>query len=265
MKFDKGRRQIIVFLVVYLLISAMVFLTTFPYLSFKKVPDTLEIRLYSLFSILAASFVYFYTKRMFQHGSTYEKTVNIQTDNERREQEMKEQERINQENKKRKAEAEKKFLTDKVAEISADLDTIPSDKFFDTLLINMSRCLDIVQGVAYALRSSDEKYFMAGSYAYYTEQTDRTFEIGEGIPGQVAKDKKILFMDNVPEDYIKVLSGLGNGSPKYLLEVPLVFEDKTWAVLELASFDKKDFNYDYFLTLLNGSIGELVSKKVKSL
>ena len=109
----------------------------------------------------------------------------------------------------------------------------------------MSKCLDIVQGVAYALRSTDSKYFMAGSYAYYTEQTDRTFEVGEGIPGQVAKDKKILFMDNVPEDYIRVVSGLGNGSPRYLMEVPLVFEDQTWAVLELASFDKKDFNYDY--------------------
>ena len=40
---------------------------------------------------------------------------------------------------------------------------------------------------------------------------------------------------------------------------------KMKSLLELASFDKKDFNYDYFLTLLNGSIGELVSKKVKSL
>ena len=265
MKFDKGRRQIVVFLVVYLLISAMVFLTSFPYLSFKKVPDTLEIRLYSLFSILAASCVYFYTKRMFKHGSTFEKTVTTQTDNEQRELERKEQERINAENRKRKIEAEKKFLTEKVGEISADLEDLPPEKFFDQLLINMSKCLDIVQGVAYALRSTDSKYFMAGSYAYYTEQTDRTFEVGEGIPGQVAKDKKILFMDNVPEDYIRVVSGLGNGSPRYLMEVPLVFEDQTWAVLELASFDKKDFNYDYFLTLLNGALGELTSKKVKSL
>ncbi|MBR4678689.1 MAG: GAF domain-containing protein [Bacteroidales bacterium] len=265
MKFDKGRRQIVVFLVVYLLISAMVFLTSFPYLSFKTLSETAELRLYSLFSIVAASFVFFYTKRMFKHASSFEKTVVTQNDTERREEERREQERINAENRKRKAEAEKKELTEKVAEISSGLDGESPEKYFDQLLINMSKCLDIVQGVAYALRSTDSKYFMAGSYAYYTEQTDRTFEVGEGIPGQVAKDKKILFMDNVPEDYIRVVSGLGNGSPRYLMEVPLVFEDQTWAVLELASFDKKDFNYDYFLTLLNGALGELTSKKVKSL
>ena len=168
MKFDKGRRQIVVFLVVYLLISAMVFLTSFPYLSFKTLSETAELRLYSLFSIVAASFVFFYTKRMFKHASSFEKTVVTQNDAERREEERKEQERINAENRKRKAEAEKKELTEKVAEISSGLDGESPEKYFDQLLINMSKCLDIVQGVAYALRSTDSKYFMAGSYAYDT-------------------------------------------------------------------------------------------------
>ena len=160
MKFDKGRRQIVVFLVVYLLISAMVFLTSFPYLSFKTLSETAELRLYSLFSIVAASFVFFYTKRMFKHASSFEKTVVTQNDTERREEERREQERINAENRKRKAEAEKKELTEKVAEISSGLDGESPEKYFDQLLINMSKCLDIVQGVAYALRSTDSKYFM---------------------------------------------------------------------------------------------------------
>jgi transcriptional regulator with GAF, ATPase, and Fis domain len=265
MNFDKGRRQIVVFLILYLFISAAVFLTSFSYLSFKKVSDQTELRLYSVFSILAASAVFFYTKRMFKHGSTVEKTVNYQTEQEKREQLRKEQERLAIENKKRKAAAEQKFLEEKVAGIALGLEEKSGAKYFDQLLINISECLGIVQGVAYVLDSESNKFVMAGSYAYYTEKTDRTFELGEGIPGQVAKDMKILLMDNVPDGYIRIVSGLGGGSPNCLLEVPLVFDNQTVALLELASFEKKDFNYDNFHTLLNGSIGELTAKKIKTL
>jgi len=265
MKFDKGRRQIVVFLIFYLLISATVFLTSFEYLSFKKISDILELRLYSLFSIIAATGVFFYTKSMFKKGSNFEKTVNVQSDKQQSELERKEQERQNKELKRKQAEEEKKFLTQAVAEIAEGLEDKTPQEYFDQLLINLSKRLDIVQGVAFAFNEKTEKFFMAGSYAYYTEQTDRTFELGEGIPGQVAKDMKILLMDNIPEDYIRIVSGLGTGSPKCLLEIPIVYENKTVAVLELASFEKKALNYDEFLSLLNASIGELSSRNVKSL
>jgi len=60
-----------------------------------------------------------------------------------------------------------------------------------------------------------------------------TFVLGDGLVGQAARDKKPLLVRDVPEDYLKVTSGLGEARPTSLSVVPLVYEDHVAGVLEL--------------------------------
>lgn len=63
------------------------------------------------------------------------------------------------------------------------------------------------------------------------------YELGEGLPGQVAKEAQTVNLNTVPDGYIKILSGLGSSSPKHLLLVPIMANNSTVGVVEIASFN----------------------------
>ena len=120
-----------------------------------------------------------------------------------------------------------------------------------------------MQGVAYAYNPKIAKYEIKSTYAYYTPDTDRTFEIGEGINGQVAKDKKTLQLDNIPENYIQVVvSGLGQGSPKHLIFIPLIFGKQTVALVELATFEKKNYNLNILSEKINKRVAQHIADNI---
>jgi hypothetical protein len=62
------------------------------------------------------------------------------------------------------------------------------------------------------------------------------FEFGEGLIGQAALSGQNLYLDEIPEGYIKIVSGLGTSSPRYLLIVPLKKENEVKGVIEIATF-----------------------------
>lgn len=73
------------------------------------------------------------------------------------------------------------------------------------------------------------------SYALATNHHKgmQKFKIGEGLVGQVALEMKPLVLQELPENYIKVVSGTGEATPGALLIQPVVFEDRLKAVVEL--------------------------------
>ncbi|MCW3790524.1 CHASE3 domain-containing protein [Paenibacillus sp. LS1] len=58
---------------------------------------------------------------------------------------------------------------------------------------------------------------------------------GEGLVGQSAVEKRVLRMNDLPQNYIRISSGLGYASAASLTVVPVLFEGRTIAVIELAS------------------------------
>jgi GAF domain-containing protein len=87
------------------------------------------------------------------------------------------------------------------------------------------------------------------SYAYRERKgISNKFELGEGLIGQCALEKERILITDVPNDYIKINSGLGDGTPLSIVVLPVLFEGEVKAVCELASF--KPFN-DIHLALLD--------------
>jgi signal transduction histidine kinase/ActR/RegA family two-component response regulator len=61
------------------------------------------------------------------------------------------------------------------------------------------------------------------------------FGPGEGLVGQCALEKRILAVDELPPDYVRIRSGVGESPPRSLLVVPALFEGEVKGVIELAS------------------------------
>ena len=267
-KFDNGQRFIIIYLVIYLVFSFVVGLSAFEYLGIKFIKINYLLGIYVAISICAAIYIYFYTVKMFRHGDELEDNINPETgEDESKKRERERQQKLEDATQRRKkALEEKKRLESIVSEISNGLSkSADINEYFDKLLINISQPFKTVQGIAYALNSKTNKFETKSTYAYYTTESFKEFELGEGIPGQVAKDKKILLMENIPEDYIRIVSGLGTGTPKYLLVVPIISQNETIAILELASFEKTDINFDNFLNMLNNAISGGVVNKLRGI
>lgn len=115
------------------------------------------------------------------------------------------------------------------------------EAFLEKLLSNIAKQHDIVQAVAHT-KQSNNQYTITSSYAFFSETESQPFTEGETLPGQVAKNKVILNLESVPEDYITVLSGLGKGSPSNLLIIPMINPESNdcIGVIELASFKAFD-------------------------
>src|SRR5438876_713524 len=78
---------------------------------------------------------------------------------------------------------------------------------------------------------------------------------GEGLLGQCAEDRRRLLLRDVPEGYATISSALGQSAPRSVVLLPILFEDETRAVMELASIDEFSDIHVAFLDQLSESIG----------
>ncbi len=84
----------------------------------------------------------------------------------------------------------------------------------------------------------DNKYLeLLAAYAMHKEKLiNRKVELGVGLVGRVALEKKTLFLTEIPDSYSKISTALGQGKPKSIVVLPLIFSDEIIGVIELASF-----------------------------
>ena len=105
--------------------------------------------------------------------------------------------------------------------------------------------------------SSDEAQLrLLASYAAEGPRTQSNgIRLGQGLVGQSALDKQKILLTNVPGDYIRISSGLGDAPPRSVLVLPLIYEGQVRGVLELASFEGFNPTHQAFLDQLAESIG----------
>ena len=124
------------------------------------------------------------------------------------------------------------------------------------------------QGGFYLLEKHDSKQLIVLKSAYAFDRKKEItaeIEIGEGLVGRAVNERRIVNINNLPNGYLQVRSGLGNASPSNLVIIPLMFEDVVLGALELAGFSQyDDFKVD-FLQQISVRISSSVSVLVKNL
>ena len=66
-----------------------------------------------------------------------------------------------------------------------------------------------------------------------SEAAEQSFYSAEGLVGQAALENRVLQLDDMPDNYLKVTSGLGQGSPRHVLVVPVLNDGQVNGVVEL--------------------------------
>jgi PAS domain S-box-containing protein len=84
---------------------------------------------------------------------------------------------------------------------------------------------------------------LLGSYAHVQRKHISTrFMPGEGLVGQAALERKQIVLTNAPEDYIRVVSGLGETPPRQICVTPFMFQDRVRGVVEIGTLGELDAN-----------------------
>jgi signal transduction histidine kinase/DNA-binding response OmpR family regulator/HAMP domain-containing protein len=127
------------------------------------------------------------------------------------------------------------------------------------VLSEMAPLVNAQQGIFYISDSDDAakpvmKLF--ASYAYRERKSmANEFKPGEGLVGQCALEKERILLTEVPPDYIRIGSGLGEAAPASIVVMPVLFEGQVKAVIELASFHRFSEIHLRFLDQLTESMG----------
>ncbi|HEY0715834.1 MAG TPA: ATP-binding protein, partial [Polyangia bacterium] len=117
-------------------------------------------------------------------------------------------------------------------------------------------------GSFFMVTKEDEETMLKlfASYAYEErKKLSNAYALGEGLVGQGALEKKRIVVTDVPTDYIRITSSLGDSVPRNIVVVPILFEGEVRGVLELASFQRFTDVQLAFLEQLVESLGIVVT------
>lgn len=80
---------------------------------------------------------------------------------------------------------------------------------------------------------------LVACYAYNRQKFIRKrLGMNEGLAGRCALERETIYLTDIPDNYIRITSGLGDANPRCLLLVPMIMNDELFGVFEIASFDE---------------------------
>ncbi|SFF51256.1 PAS domain S-box protein [Thermoflexibacter ruber] len=109
----------------------------------------------------------------------------------------------------------------------------------DAFLAKLIPILDLNQGgIFLIINEENTQPFLAlvSCYAYNKKKyIEKRLSINQGLIGQCLKEKNTIYLEEIPENYVYITSGLGQAVPQSLLLAPIRANEKIIGVLEVAS------------------------------
>jgi HAMP domain-containing protein/CheY-like chemotaxis protein/signal transduction histidine kinase len=124
------------------------------------------------------------------------------------------------------------------------------------LLSELAPLVSAQQGVIYQMEAETPGMMrLLSAFADSVEGHQETVRLGEGLVGQCALEKRRMLITDLPESTVPVRSGLFEAVPRNVIVLPVLFEDRVKAVIELASLNVFTPSHLAFLEQLTASIG----------
>jgi len=109
-------------------------------------------------------------------------------------------------------------------------------------------------GSLYLLKE-DHTLELTGSYALSEAESRKHIALGAGIVGQSAADRKIIHLQDIPGEYIRVSFAAADIRPKSLIAIPIIFEDSLKGVMEIGTVHDYPDNVSALLEQITERVG----------
>jgi len=120
-----------------------------------------------------------------------------------------------------------------------------------------------IQGGIFIINDNDQEnpaLDMSACFAYDRRKfMEKTVLPNEGLVGRCYIEGKTIFMKDVPKNYIKITSGLGEENPRNIILVPLKVNDDVLGVIEMATFNTYEKYHIEFIEKIATSIASTLS------
>ena len=126
------------------------------------------------------------------------------------------------------------------------------------ILSELAPLVSAQQGAFYMMNKSngESELRLLASYASQEGNGAKSrFKMGESLVGQAALEKRRILLTDIPNNYTKLSSGLGEFQPTNIVVLPILFEGEVKAVMELSSVERFSPTHQAFLDQLTESIG----------
>lgn len=114
------------------------------------------------------------------------------------------------------------------------------EEFSFMIISKVVKYVSANQGGLFVAAEDDENgryMYLAGCYAYDRKKyQDKKIAEGAGLLGEVMLAQSVIYMTDIPLDYVHITSGLGQATPRNIIILPLMFNNKFYGAIELASF-----------------------------
>ncbi|MBC7615442.1 MAG: response regulator [Pedobacter sp.] len=123
------------------------------------------------------------------------------------------------------------------------------------IITSICNYVDAPIGAIFLSNAKDKSLELTGTYAYPLKKQKERYHLGDGLVGQAALEKTQKLLSDIPNDYVKINSGLGNTLPNFIFLMPILFENETIAVIELGLKDVPKKSLHLFLESVGENIG----------
>jgi two-component system chemotaxis sensor kinase CheA len=111
-------------------------------------------------------------------------------------------------------------------------------KLAEAFISRVALMLDATYGVIYLKQGKGNEQLLERIASFASDGQNHSapgFRLGEGLIGQCALEKRMFLVQDIPDNYMNIQSGLGQVTPKSILIAPIEFEGVVSGVIELAS------------------------------
>lgn len=161
-------------------------------------------------------------------------------------------------------EKKRQWAVEGIANLSDILrSSLQEQEVYDRIVALVIKYLQANQGKLYVVNHNEEakdvKIELTASFAYGRKKhLEQSFSPGQGLLGQTYLEGQTVQLLDIPQNYVKITSGLGEATPTALLIVPLKVNEIVEGVLEIASFKKFEEHDIEFVNKLGESVASYI-------